>query len=213
MVERCGDRQRKFDGLERWPFRLCMESLPIMLQIALLLLVCGLSQSMWSVNTSVARVIISFTVFGVLFYIGIVAAGTSSYECPFQTPASTGLRHLTQRQRDNPEIVGEPISARGHLTHPHHLEGHPAGATPRLRHHAIPIVLADIAVSSDTKPSFYFSGSIERLETRNRDWSKRSEDSGLCYCSQLPLKMYAVSHSYLETVQGCECVYGTWKPF
>jgi hypothetical protein len=94
MIERCGDRQRKCDGLERWPFRLCMESLPIMLQIALLLLMCGLSQSMWSVNTSVARVVISFTVLGVVFYIGIVAAGTSSYECPFQTPASTGLRRL-----------------------------------------------------------------------------------------------------------------------
>jgi hypothetical protein len=38
MIERCGDRQRKFDGLEKWPFRFCMESLPIMLQIALLLL-------------------------------------------------------------------------------------------------------------------------------------------------------------------------------
>ena len=94
MIERCGDRQRKFDGLEKWPFGMCMESLPIMLQIALLLLTCGLSRYVWSVNTSVGRIVISFTVFGVLFYIGIVAAGTSSYECPFQTPASIGLRHL-----------------------------------------------------------------------------------------------------------------------
>lgn len=38
MVECCGDRQRKLDGLEKWPFRLFIESLPIMLQIALLLL-------------------------------------------------------------------------------------------------------------------------------------------------------------------------------
>jgi len=94
MVERCGDRQRKFDGLKKWPFRLFVESLPIMLQIALLLLTCGLSQYMWSVNTSVARVVINFTSLGILFYIGIVVAGTSSYECPFQTPASIGLRHL-----------------------------------------------------------------------------------------------------------------------
>src|SRR6202012_5775692 len=71
-----------------------IESLPIMLQIALLLLASGLSRYMWSVNTSVARVVIFFTVFGILFYIGIVVAGTSSYECPFQTPASIGLRHL-----------------------------------------------------------------------------------------------------------------------
>jgi hypothetical protein len=94
VAERCGDRQRKFDGMEKWPFRMFIESLPIMLQIALLLLACGLSRYMWSVNTSVARIIITFTVLGVLFYIGIVAAGTSSYECPFQTPASIGLRHL-----------------------------------------------------------------------------------------------------------------------
>ena len=97
MVERCGDRQRKFDGLKRWPFRLFIESLPIMLQIALLLLTCGLSRYMWSVNTSVARVVISFTVLGFLFYTFIVVAGTSSYECPFQTPASMTLRNL----RDN----------------------------------------------------------------------------------------------------------------
>jgi len=96
-IERCGDRQRKFDGLERWPFRLFIESLPIMLQIALLLLTCGLSRYMWSVNTSVARVIISSTVLGFLFYLVIVVAGTSSYECPFQTPASMALRDL----RDN----------------------------------------------------------------------------------------------------------------
>ena len=94
MVERCGDRQRKFDGLEKWPFRLFIESLPIMLQIALLLLACGLSRYMWLVNTSVACVVISFTVLGLLFYIGIVVAGTWSYECPFQTPASVTLRCL-----------------------------------------------------------------------------------------------------------------------
>ena len=94
MVERCGDRQHKFDGVEKWPFRMFIESLPIILQIALLLLACGLSRYMWSVNTSVARVVISFTILGVLFYIGIVVVGTSSYECPFQTPASISLRYL-----------------------------------------------------------------------------------------------------------------------
>ena len=94
MVERCGDRQRKFDGLGRWPFRMFVESLPIMLQIALLLLACGLSRYMWLINTSVAVIVISFTSVGILFFIGIVAAGTSSYECPFQTPASIGLRDL-----------------------------------------------------------------------------------------------------------------------
>ena len=94
MVERCGDRQRKSDGLERWPFRTIIDGLPIILQIALLFPACGMSRYVWSVNTSVARIVISFTVLGVLFYVGIVVAGTSSRECPFQTPVSKTLRHL-----------------------------------------------------------------------------------------------------------------------
>ena len=92
MIERCGDRQRKFDGLKKWPFHLFIESLSIMLQIALLLLTCGLSRYMWSINTSVAFVVITSTILGVIFYVGVVMAGMSSYECPFQTPVSTVLR-------------------------------------------------------------------------------------------------------------------------
>ena len=98
IVERCGDRQRKYDGLERWQFRTIIDGLPILLQIALLFLACGLSRYVWSVNTSVAHIVISFTVLGVLFDIGVVVAGTSSRECPFQTPVSTTLRHLRVRK-------------------------------------------------------------------------------------------------------------------
>ena len=97
MIERCGDRQRKCDGLNKWPLHLFVESLPVMLQIALLLLACGLCQHMWSINTTVASVLITLTALGVLFYLGIVVAGTSSYKCPFQTPASLALRRLWKK--------------------------------------------------------------------------------------------------------------------
>ena len=99
MAEHCGDRQRKFDGLEKWSFHVFIESLPVILQIALLLLACGLSRYTWSINTSVASVVISFTVLGILFYVGIVVAGTSSYERPFQTPGSTALGALRDSRR------------------------------------------------------------------------------------------------------------------
>jgi len=92
MIERCGDRQRKFNGLKKWPLHFFVESLPVMLQVALLLLACGLCQHMWSINTPVACTLISLTGVGVVFYIGIVIAGMSSYACPFQTPASMALR-------------------------------------------------------------------------------------------------------------------------
>jgi hypothetical protein len=94
IVERCGDRQRKRNGIERWPFEMIVGSLPVMLQIALLLLGVGLSRYMRVVNISVAHTILGLTAFGVAFFILIVVAGTSSYECPFQTPASLALRAL-----------------------------------------------------------------------------------------------------------------------
>jgi len=103
MIERCGDRQRKRDGLQKWPFHLFIESLPLMLQAALLLLVCGLCRHMATINATVAIILITLTALGVLFYLGIVIAGTSSYECPFQTPVSNGLR--SSWEKIGPHII------------------------------------------------------------------------------------------------------------
>ena len=94
MTERCGDRQRKFDGLQRWPFHFVIESLPVMLQIALLLLACGLCRYIMTINTPVAWTLVTLTGFGVLFYLVVVIVGASSYDCPFQTPGSAPLRSL-----------------------------------------------------------------------------------------------------------------------
>ena len=98
-IERCGDRQRKCDGLEKWPLNFFVESLPVMLQVALLLLTCGLCRNMWSINSSVAYTLISLTSLGVAFYVVVVIVGMSSYACPFQTPASVGLRGLRKKIR------------------------------------------------------------------------------------------------------------------
>ena len=97
MIDRCGDRQRKFDGLQRWPFHFIIESLPVMLQIALLLLACGLCRYIMTINTPVAWTLIVLTGFGVLFYIVVIIAGASSYDCPFQTPGSVQLRGLWKK--------------------------------------------------------------------------------------------------------------------
>lgn len=116
MVDRCGDHQRKYGGLEKWPFHLFIESLPTILQVAFLL-ICGLSR-----NTSAVRVVISFVILGTLFYIGIVVVGTSSYERPFQTPASIALRAPTQQK--TLEVVGNFVPARGRRVSPYRFDGH-----------------------------------------------------------------------------------------
>ena len=94
-IERSQGRQRKLDGIVSWHFEHVMESLPLMLQIALLLLGCALSRYLWEINTTIASVVIGVTSFGVLFYLFILAAGTPSESCPYQTPASHGLRSVT----------------------------------------------------------------------------------------------------------------------
>ena len=53
---------------------------------------------MWWINASAAYVI-SFTILGILFYIGILVAETLSHECPFQTLASVALRVLLDSKR------------------------------------------------------------------------------------------------------------------
>jgi len=121
------------------------------------------------INISVARAVTSFTALGILFYIGIVVDGTSSYERPFQTPTSIALRHLrdsgmarkfltslaqlnvislTYATRRVTQKLLVNLSARRHLAHPRHLDGCPAGVgfgiPSRLRNHAISILLGTL---------------------------------------------------------------------
>ena len=93
-AERSQNRQRKLDGIIAWYFNHVMESLPLMLQAALLLLGCALSRYLWEVSTTVALVVICLTSFGVLFYVFITVAGAASESCPYRTPGSHILRHL-----------------------------------------------------------------------------------------------------------------------
>ena len=116
MVERCGDRQRKCDGLEKWPFHFFIETphhapdrpLPSHLWTFALHAV---------IKTSVARVVISSTILGMLFYIGIVIAGTSLYECPFRTPASMTLRAIRHSRTPQKLLVHFSLPNTGLFLH------------------------------------------------------------------------------------------------
>ena len=96
-IERSQNRQKKLDGIETWYFDLVMESLPLMLQFALLLLGCALSRHIWGINTTVASVVIGVTSFGVACYAFILVAGTASTSCPYQTPGAQVLHYLWQK--------------------------------------------------------------------------------------------------------------------
>ena len=88
LTDRGRDRQRKMNGMENWGFKFVMECLPLMLQGALLLLGCALSKYLFTVDNLAAWVVLGFTTSGCLFYLVIVVAAITSYDCPFQTPLS-----------------------------------------------------------------------------------------------------------------------------
>ena len=96
-IERNQNRQRKLNGIVTWYFDHVMEALPLMLQFALLLLGCALSLYLWGINTAVASVILSVTVFGLIFYVFIIVAGAASVSCPYQTPGAQIFRYVWQQ--------------------------------------------------------------------------------------------------------------------
>ena len=93
-IERSQDRQRKLDGIVTWYFHHVMESLPLMLQFALLLLGVALSRYLWEIDTTVASVVLGVTAFGLTSYAFFIVAGTVSTSCPYQTPGAHFICHL-----------------------------------------------------------------------------------------------------------------------
>jgi len=57
-IERSQNRQQKLDGVVAWYFDHVMESLPLMLQVALLLLGCALSLYLREIDTTIALVVL-----------------------------------------------------------------------------------------------------------------------------------------------------------
>ena len=106
VIERSQNRQRKLDGIDSWYFDYVMESLPLMLQAALLLFGCALSRYLWEINTTVALVVVGLTSFGVLFYLFIVVAGATFVSCPYQTPGAHTLRHITDIFQHISKVLG-----------------------------------------------------------------------------------------------------------
>ena len=98
-IERSQHRQLKMNGIVRWCFEYVMGSLPVMLQFSLLLLGCALSQYLWTIDATVAAVVLGATSFGVLAYALIVIMGTFSKSCPYQTPASHFARYFWRKSK------------------------------------------------------------------------------------------------------------------
>ena len=94
-----------------WKFDLIMESLPLMLQSALLLLGYALSRYLWTINLTIASVVIDITSIGLAFYVFIVIAATIADNCPFQTPVSQILRSVYRLDNGRNRYIAQTLHA------------------------------------------------------------------------------------------------------
>ena len=88
LRERCQTRQKKFDGLEAWHFSTVLATLPIFLQLSLFFFGVALAANIWTMQHTVASVIMATTGFGVIFTFFTLVSSLRSSDCPFQTPVS-----------------------------------------------------------------------------------------------------------------------------
>ncbi|KAJ7802733.1 hypothetical protein B0H14DRAFT_3779790 [Mycena olivaceomarginata] len=92
IEERGLERQRKFDGLQRWKFDLVMQMMPLLQQLALLLFAVALSFYLRTINHTIAIIIIGLTTTAFILYAAMVLSALAFPDSPFQTSLTTLLR-------------------------------------------------------------------------------------------------------------------------
>jgi len=85
-ADKSRDRQRKLDGLQKWYFHLAIESLPVMVRLALPSLGCALPEYFWTTSCTVVGVTIAITVLGITSYVFPTLTATFYYNLSYQTP-------------------------------------------------------------------------------------------------------------------------------
>lgn len=81
-------RQKRLNGAAKYRFKNAVETLPILLQLSLVLFFVGLLDYLHSLNDTVAFVVLAFAIAGVVVYTATVLMASMDPHCPFQTPVS-----------------------------------------------------------------------------------------------------------------------------
>ena len=139
-IDTIRNRKLKMDGMDAWRVNLILDCLPLLLHTSLLLLGGGLSTYLFSINQTVAGVVIGSTAFCLLSYFVSSAAAIFSQHCPFQTPLSVTLRYLARR-----------LVPRGWLTETSRRKPRPSRPKTKSENH---IVLPMWTLAADPDPLF-----------------------------------------------------------
>ena len=86
VIDRGRNHQVKFEGLQKWGLHFIIRSLPVLLQLALLLFAVALIVYLRDIDVSAARVVLVGTGIGCAFYTCTAVVATIWSDCPFQAP-------------------------------------------------------------------------------------------------------------------------------
>lgn len=81
-----------------------------MLQLALLLLGCTISQYLLTISCTITEVAITTALFGAVACLCFTIAATLFYNCPYRTPGSLIMRSLTSTYYSEPILPSIPLA-------------------------------------------------------------------------------------------------------
>ena len=120
--ERGRDRQRKLCGMQSWYLHPFIETLPVLLQISLVLFQVALIQFLWPLNRNVTTVVVVLAAFFCAAYIIVTMASVFHLDSPFQSPITSFLRIIFSFSRNTSkpplQTLGkfvDYLSVRSHL--------------------------------------------------------------------------------------------------
>lgn len=87
-------RQARFKALDRWSMPNIIMSLAVLIQAALVLFFAGLMMLLWTINTTVAIVILSVSTASLVFYLATAAVPMFSPSCPYKSPLAWVINAL-----------------------------------------------------------------------------------------------------------------------
>lgn len=87
-------RQRKLNGVKQWHLEGVIKFLPNLLLSSVILFLAGIGLFLYPISAAVAGIVIAFLGLGAVFVSFVIVAGAIFPTCPYQSAASSGLRHI-----------------------------------------------------------------------------------------------------------------------
>jgi hypothetical protein len=89
-------RQYRAQGWDRWGVRRYREMIPVLLQLALVLFLCGLVDFLWNLQPNVAIVITAVAGITVSIWLFVTLMPTIVAQCPYRSPLSLRFKIIMQ---------------------------------------------------------------------------------------------------------------------